>query len=719
VESLFSSSWYRVAGVVPRLRGHAAIHRHVYRGKVWYVLQDRATGKYHRFSPIANMVIGLMNGKRTLREIWEVACTRLGDNAPTQDEVINLLASLHRADVLQTDASPDIRELQERKVLHERMKLKQYIQSPLSLRIPLLDPDRFLNWINPLTRHLFGLGGAVVWLLVVGWALVLAASNWTELTKDMGDRLLSPQNLFLVGLVFPVAKIIHELGHAAAVKARGGEVHEMGIMLLVMMPIPYVEASASLAFREKRDRMLVGAAGMLAELFIAALAMFVWVNVEPGLMRVIAYNVMAVAGISTVVFNANPLLRFDGYYILADYLEIPNLGQRSNEYLGYLVNRHIFGVSTALPKEATSGERRWFVFYSIASFIYRMFVMVAIALVVAQRYFVIGVVFAVWSVYSSLIVPLGKRLAYLLSSTELQEKRIRALTVTGFTVAIAVIIIGWVPVPSWTRTEGVAVAPINAQIRASADGFIREVVGVPNRLVRQDDPLIVTEDPELKARVQLLEAQLAEQQARYAAAYEDRVQRGVLRDEIQQIEERLRNARRRLGDLLIRSPSDGYFVIPQADDAPGKFVRRGELLGYALDFTKVSVQVVVPQSEIDIVREMTRHVQVRLVESVAEVLSGTVLRVVPAATDQLPNLALSAQGGGEVPLDLSAPSDSSRKGETKAAATMFIFELELENPDRISALGSRIYVRFERKPVPLAQQWYREVRGLLLKKFNV
>src|SRR6185436_6627027 len=343
-ESLFSASWYRVANVRPRLRSHAVIHRHLYRSQLWYVLQDRSSGRFHRFSPVANLVIGLMDGKRTLREIWDIACTRLGDDAPTQDEVINMLASLHRADVLQSDAHPDIRELHERNVAQERLKLKQYIQNPLALRFPLFDPDRLLTWLNPVTRHLFGWLGALFWILLVGWALVLVGAHWGELTKDITDRVLAVENLLLMGLAFPVAKLIHEFGHGLAVKAKGGEVHEMGIMLLVLMPLPYVDASASIAFREKRERILVGAAGMLSELFLAALAMFVWVNVEPGLLRALAYNVMIVAGISTLVFNGNPLLRFDGYYIFSDLLEIPNLGQRANAYLGYVVKRHVLGV---------------------------------------------------------------------------------------------------------------------------------------------------------------------------------------------------------------------------------------------------------------------------------------------------------------------------------------------------------------------------------------
>ena len=137
--------------------------------------------------------------------------------------------------------------------------------------------------------------------------------------------MLSAQNLLLLWLVFPVIKLLHELGHAYAAKAGGGEVHEMGMMLLVFMPVPYVDATAAGGFRSKWRRALVGAAGMLVELFIASLCMFVWVLVEPGVMRAVAFNVMLIAGVSTVVFNGNPLLRFDGYYILSDLIEIPNL----------------------------------------------------------------------------------------------------------------------------------------------------------------------------------------------------------------------------------------------------------------------------------------------------------------------------------------------------------------------------------------------------------
>jgi putative peptide zinc metalloprotease protein len=716
-ESLFSSSWYRVAQIKPRLRNHAQIHRHLYRGKVWYVLQDHSSGRFHRFSPVANLVIGLMNGKRTLQEIWDVACNRLGDEAPTQDEVIRLISSLHSADVLQTDAAPDIGELHERKERQDRMRFKQYFRNPLSLRFPLLDPEPILERIAPFARFAFSWAGGLAWLAVVGWAAVLAGSHWSELTQNVTDQLFSAENLVLIGLVFPVAKLLHEFGHAAAVKAGGGEVHEMGVMFLVFMPIPYVEASAASAFRDKRHRMMVGAAGMMAELFVAALALFVWLNVAPGATRAVAYNVMLVAGISTLVFNANPLLRFDAYYILADYLEIPNLAQRSNSYLGYLVKRYLLGLRGQVPPEAGAGERAWFVLYAVSSFIYRIMIAVTISLMVAGKFFVIGVLIALWSLYLMMIQPVASKIAWFFAGSELGERRSRAVAAAALTAGVLAAIVFWVPAPAWTRTEGVAWAPEDTMVRAATDGFVTEIVAQPNRTVRKGEVLITRTDLELDSSVRLLSAQLAEQQARYTAALKNRVQSSMIEDEVAHLTERLATATKRAGELTILSPADGVFLMADAQDAPGRFVRRGELLGYVMDFSRVSVRVVIPQSDIDLVRKMTRRVELRAVERIPEVVAATLIRVVPAATDQLPSLALSSSGGGEI--SLSPNRGDSPGGEPKAAATLFVFDLELADKSAIRALGSRIYARFEREPEPLGTQWYRAARRVLLEKFNV
>ena len=343
-ESIFSSSWYRVADLKPLLRAHTRIHRHEYLGEIWYVLQDPLSGRFYRFSTSAYQLIGLFDGKRSVHEAWELAAERLGDDAPGQEEVIRLLSQLHSADVLQTDVPPDSVELFQRYQRQERMRWKQRLWSPLALRFPLFDPEKLLNAWLPLVRPLFGWLGFLAWLGIVIAGVFVAAMHWPELTENFADRVLAPQNLFLLWLTYPLVKALHEFGHAFATKVWGGEVHEIGIMLLVFMPVPYVDASAASAFKEKHKRMIVGAMGIMTELLLAVLALFIWLSAEHGMVRGFAYNVMLIGGVSTLFFNGNPLLRFDGYYVLADALEMPNLGKRSHQYLGYLIQRYWFGV---------------------------------------------------------------------------------------------------------------------------------------------------------------------------------------------------------------------------------------------------------------------------------------------------------------------------------------------------------------------------------------
>ena len=191
-----------------------------------------------------------------------------------------------------------------------------------------------------------------------------------------------------------------------AVKRWGGEVHEMGIMLLVFMPLPYVDASSSSVFRDKHKRMLVGAAGILTELFLAAIATFVWFAVETGTVRDIAYDVMLIGGISTLLFNGNPLLRFDGYYVLADAIEIPNLAQRANRYYGYLIQRYLFARADVSSPVSAPGERSWFLFYGPASAVYRLFILATIVLFLAEEYLVAGVLLGLVAVILQIVVPL-------------------------------------------------------------------------------------------------------------------------------------------------------------------------------------------------------------------------------------------------------------------------------------------------------------------------
>ena len=711
---LFSASWYRVAGLTPRLRSHAQIHRHEYRGQLWYVLRDASSERLHRFSPPAYLIIGLMDGHRAVQELWDIAMRRLGDEAPTQDEMIQLLSQLHAADVLQCDVPPDTAELLRR---HERQRARKWqsqLASVLSWRMPLLDPERFLARYAHLVRPIFGWTGALLWLAVVGTGVSVAGAHWTDLSRNVIDRVLAPQSLILLWLAFPVVKALHELGHAFTVKAFGGEVHDMGMMLLVLTPVPYVDASSASAFRSKWQRAVVGAAGMIVELFIATLALFVWLSVQPGVVRTIAYNVVFVAGVSTVLFNANPLLRFDGYYILADLLEIPNLRGRANAYLGYLTERYLFGRREAEASPTTRGERAWFVIYAVASFVYRLIVAVGIVLFIAGKFFFVGVLLAVAAAVTWVFVPAGKGVTFLLSSPRLRKVRRRAVAVTAALAATAAVLVGVVPAPFRSRAEGVVWIPDEAFVRAGTEGFVAHVVVRPGARVRPGDVLIECVDPALAANAQVLAGRVRELEARYAEQrVADLVKALIVEEELRYARQSLTRARERLAALVIRSRAEGTFVLPQVEDLPGRFVKQGEVLAHVVDLSTITVRAVVSQAHIDLVRHRTFGADVRLTERLADVVPAVVKREVPGASERLPSTALGAGGGGQIAID---PTDTQG-----VKAFEKHFQLDLELPARTQALnvGGRVYVRFDHGWAPLAVQWYRQLRQLLLHRFNV
>src|SRR5438093_1185373 len=200
--ALFSQSWHSVAELRPRLLPGARIHRHVYRGQIWYVVQDQGGGRYHRFSTAAHALISRMDGNTTVQALWDEACRAGGDDMPTQNELVDLLIQLHGADLLQTDMTPDAAALFERYRKRRDQTWKQWLMNPMALKFPLLDPDAFLGrWAQRLA-WLAGPGGAVLWLAVVVPALFLAAQHWHELSSNVSDQVLSAKNLVIMALVF-------------------------------------------------------------------------------------------------------------------------------------------------------------------------------------------------------------------------------------------------------------------------------------------------------------------------------------------------------------------------------------------------------------------------------------------------------------------------------------------------------------------------------------
>jgi putative peptide zinc metalloprotease protein len=677
-KSLFSSNWYRAQDARPCLRSHARIHRHHYRGQLWYVLQDRTSGRFLRFTPPAYLVISLMNGQRTVQEIWDLSCERLGDDVLTQDEMISLLAQLHQSDVLRGDGIPDLVESSERARRMTRRKKMMGLINPLAIRIPLLDPDKFLTATLPAVRPIMSWLGALTFIVVVVTAAVLAGLNWPRLTNNIADRVLAAESLLMLLLTYPFVKALHELGHGYVLKRWGGEVHEMGVMFLVFMPVPYVDASDTAALGEKWRRAFVGAAGILVEAFLAALALFVWLNAEEGMVRAIAFNVMLIGGVSTLLFNGNPLLKFDGYYVLSDLIEAPNLGNRSNRYLGHLIQRHLFGVEHSEPMATAP------------------------------------VMLAMWATVLMVGLPLAKQLRFLFTSPVLHRNRRRAVGVTAGIMTGVVTLVMLVPLPYSTVTEGVVWTPDESTVYAGAAGVVTELVAQPNANVSVGEPLIRLKDDFLDARVKVLEAQVAELRLRYEARDTvDPAEAKMVQERLQHVEANLDLTLERQRDLLVRSETDGRFIVPRAADLPGRFVRQGEVLSFVSKREDSVVRVVVPEDQADVVRNRVRAVELKFPNRVTETVPAEIIREVAALSNTLPSLALSTMGGGDIVLD---PTDTN---QARAIANLLHLELRPGSTEYLPPLGSRVYVRFSHNAEPLAGRLYRGIRQVFLRRFNV
>jgi putative peptide zinc metalloprotease protein len=711
--ALFSDSWHRVADLGLRLRSHLAFHRHRYRGQLWYVLGDPSGDRYHRFTPRTHRLLQRLDGTRTVDEVWRDACEADGDEAPTQSEMIGLLSQLHNADALVGDESPDVQEVFKRYDTLKRRKFMGKIMSPLFMQFSLMDPERFLQRTIAKVRWVFGPVGLAIWLLVVGVGAALISVNFTELTTGFSDRVFAAQNLLVLGLVYPFVKVLHEFGHAYTVKRYGGEVHELGVMLMVLMPLPFVDASSASTFPSKRERIVVGAVGILVELFVAGLAAMVWVSVEEGLVRAVAYNVILIAGFSTLVFNGNPLLRYDGYYILSDLIEIPNLRQRSNAYLMWIGERYLFRNTNAVRPDGTRGEHRWFVGFGIASLIYRVIVLSGIIFLIASRFFFLGSAFALWSIITWVGLPLSRALTFLLVGPRLQAVRARALATSGLVALGLGLVLFALPMPSNTLVEGVLWIPDGSLVRANADGFVHEILARDGEMVTIGQALVVCKDPSLVAQRDSIAARLAELQARYTGARaDDRVAAAELRVQITEGQAQLDAIEEQLSELTIVAPSDGQLVFSLAERYPGQFLQRGSPLGQVIDFADLRVRVVVPQDQADLVRRDSSKIRVRLINNPSQVVEAELLRQVPVGRERLPSSALGSFGGGDIVIDPRAESGD------MALDPMFEFELGMIGAPQVPGAGARVYARFEHEWSPYGPRMVQTVRQLFLSRFD-
>lgn len=724
----FSQNWSRVSRLTPTLRPHVQMTRQLFRGEHWYVVHDPISNNFFRLNPVAHHFVGLLDGKRQVDEAWRLTTDRYADMAPTQNEVIHILGQLNQSNLLRVDLPVDAKPLLDRA---NRRKVKQWTGQAMSIlfvRIPLINPDRFLTWALPLFRPLLSKGGLALWVMWLGYCLWQFIPHAASFLHD-AESVLAPANWGWMILLFLITKAIHEFGHGILCKRFGGAVPEMGVMMLIMMPAPFVDATSSWSFASRWQRFLVNAAGMMFELAIAGGAALFWLyekSNNPGSITAqLAYNIVFMASFTTILFNANPLLRFDGYYMLADVLEVPNMYDRATKHTRWIVQRYAYGMENAQPVATASGEQWILLVYGIASQVYRFFVLTGIILFIAGQLLTIGLLLAAWSFIAWCVVPFCKFFHWLFTSGQLGEQRKRAIGVTFTFILAAIIGIGVIKVDEHKRTEGVIESAQRSDIAIQSEGFVIEVLVEPGQQVKAGQVLLIAENPQLLSRKGELEAELVKIDIqRRMAMIKDLTEMNIAKAKTHVVQEELDDINDRIADLVLKAPQDGTLIAANFKQILGQYVRRGDVVGRIADLSQLRVTALVSQSQsANALNKQIRAIELRTVGNIEKVHQSQLLKAFDSGRSYLPHPALSKNAGGQIAMD---PQDS--KGQKTLRPQ---FEMWLELPAQMQAsmqdnqliaapalLGERIYIRMTLPKRPLLFQWMTLIRQMMRDRFG-
>ena len=711
MSTTFSDHWYRVAQLHPRLRSHVRLDRHRYRGEIWHVLKDPISGRQHRLNALGWQVVARFDGRLSVQQVWDCAVAECGDDAPTQPEMIALLAQLHDGELIQTEGSHDVAALfdrADRRAGDDRSKRL----NPMAVRVALFDPTPLLDRLAPHAEKLLRRWAAWAWLALVAGVLALLAPQAAALKTYAGLHLATPRLLIVLWIAYPLVKAIHEFAHALAVRAWGGEVREMGVSLLLLMPVPYVDASSATGFRERHRRVLVSLMGILAETTLAALAALLWMNVADGLLRDIAFAVMLIGGVSTVLFNGNPLMRFDAYHALADFIESPGLAARSGAYWRWLLRSRLLGVSDARAPAVAPGERGWLLGYGLASGVYRIGVAWFVVGWLLGFHLLLGALAALWLLTAAVARPLLRLVDYLRNSSELAGRRGRAAGWSALGVGGALLLLFALPLPDGTRAEGVVWVPEQAQVRARGEGFVERLLVADGEQVEAGAAIVMLRDPVLETALVRTEARLRGLDTAYHnVLFEQPAQANAVAQEMRRAEAERDRLQARLAALTVRSAVAGRVALAHPHDLDGAFLPRGTLVAYVLGDGQASVRVVVSQADVARVQRQPGAIAVRLADAPQTLLPARLLAQTPAALVQLPSAALGDRAGGSIVTD-PADADGLRSLEP-----MFTFDLQVPRP-AVERIGSRAWVRFDHGRRPLAQQAWLRLQQLFIGQFD-
>jgi len=654
-----------------RLRSACRLTLQQFRGEPSYVLEDTLSGHFFQLGLREEKLVRGLDGSRTGIELLE-ECQKQEGESFDPNELLMLLSSLRSSGLLEgcpaDDASPSL--------------LRQVIsKNPLFLRIPIGNPDPILSRAERYLRWLFH-----PWTLLLIGALFISAvfvigGDWQRFT-DKAQSVLAADNWLWLFLTFIGLKLVHEAGHGVVCKHFGGRVPEFGLYFMFFTPLTYVDATSSWAFPSRHIRVLVSAAGMIAEMFVASIAAFVWVSTETGAINTLAYNTIFSATVVTLLFNLNPLLRFDGYYILSDLTGVPNLYTRASTAASGWIKLAFFGTAPNAPEEV------WIGVYGLACMVWRFLLTLSIcigAIVLLQG---VGVVLAALYLIG-MGLPTLRKISF--RSLPRGKPAVRA-------AIVSLVLIGVLCIPiRYTITAPAVIQPANlTSIRVACPGFLRELFVTPGQIVAKDALLARMSNPEEVARLNIAEtmAKITAVEAHHARVKRDPQLEAKKVEALRSLESQVAEIDAFCKTLEIRAPHDGIVIGREISNLLGSFLQTGQEL-FAIGSADLrEAHILIPEEYAQVIPSQPGDLVRVFLRNQGRAVSGTLTRIEPRANRKIRFPQVTASAGGPVTVRRQERAGDETPSGLEMVQPHFIAVAALTNPPPLLA-GETCIVRLQ------------------------
>ncbi len=713
-DSLLSSSARKMR---VRVRPDLTAQRQRYQGKTYWVLKDPVGLQYFRFQEEEYAILQMLDGDTSLDEIKEKFEAEFPPQKITLDEIQNFLGMLHRSGLILAGVQGQGEQLLKRRGERRRRELLNLVTNVLCVRFKGIDPERILNWLYPKVRWFFSPVAFVTVLCLMLAALILVTVQFDTFRAKLPSfkDFFTPGNALWLAVTLALTKVLHEFGHGLSCKHFGGECHEMGVMLLVLTPCLYCNVSDSWMLPSKWQRAAIGAAGMYVEAALASLATFVWWFTHPGLLNNLSLNIMFICGVSTIVFNGNPLLRYDGYYILADLVEIPNLRQKATSILGHKMGEWFLGLEPSEDPFLPKRNQIFFALYSVAAACYRWLVVFSILLFLYQigkpyRLEVLGQIMAGFALGGMIFQPLyqvGKFISVPGRLDKVKKPRMYA-TVGGIVLLVGFIL--FVPLPYHVMST-FEIEPRKAEaVYVEVPGTLKAVLVEPGQAVKAGQVLAELASPDLDVKIADIQGSRAQLSAQLETLQRQRFKKSRVAaatipevlSAIQSKDEQLRQKAAERKRLILSAPREGSVLpppwvtrreepeemLPAWSGVPtdprnvGAYLEEGTLYCKVGDPVQLEAVLVIDQADIGLV-EKGQKVDLKFDELPHDVLRG-VIEEISQQDLKVTSKRLSSRAGGEL-----ATKTDPNTGAERPASTSYQARVPLDDPNGLLRLGLR------------------------------